>query len=172
MNSDEHMLHEQYIAESVKLHGYKVKLHQVNTSEEDMYFDEKVTYLDPVYVNIIFQSDPIPRLKKLGWLLEGDANPYLAYITNYDDSENRVNITKDCIIEISSMIKIPEMVEDTRRLVVSQVNGSKIDPLFWECKLVPYRPKVDLQPTTPEYDDTRDGGDPDSTGTSYLKINL
>jgi hypothetical protein len=33
---------------------------------------------------------------------------------------------------------------NSNRFIISSVRGSKLNPLFWICKLVPYRPKSEM----------------------------
>lgn len=136
MNQSEHVLWEELIAESAKLVGQECLLYQIDTSTADLNGDAHVTYKDPVKANILFEENPKPVIKKMGWQLESDDLPYVAYITSLDDNYSRV------VIEKNVKVVVPNNLGEVD-LLVSNVVGSKVNPLFWTCKLVPYRYNLD-----------------------------
>lgn len=136
MNQSEHELWEELVAESAKMLGQECLLYQIDTSNPDLNRDTHVTYKEPVRVNILFEENPKPVIKKMGWQTENDDLPYVAYITNLDDDYSRIVIEKDV------KISVPNNLGEVD-LLVSNVVGSKINPLFWTCKLVPYRYNLD-----------------------------
>lgn len=144
MNSNEHNLWELYITEATKLHGQKCKLYLIEEKVKDLNHDPNVTYKDPIDFNILFESNPKPILKKMGWYIEDDDLPYVAYLTSYANKHDRIELRKETKISIPNIQGISEFT-------ISDIRGSKINPLFWICKLVPYRynvdnPRVDLHP--------------------------
>ena len=136
MDATEHEFWEEEIAEAARLLGQECKLYQVDIIDEDINRDTKVSYKEPVSINILFEDNPKPKLKKLGWLTETDDLPYLAYITSLDDNYERVKVDKYAKITVLNNLGEVD-------LQISEVSGSEIDPLFWICKLVPYRYNFD-----------------------------
>ena len=159
MNSDEHQLWEEYIAEAARMLGQECKLYMIDKEVKDLNHDPYIEYKSPIDINIMFESNPKPILKRMGWFTEDDELPYIAYITSLSDQY------EDVVIKKNAKIEIPHVQGDSEFLITN-VRGSKIDPLFWICKLVPYRynldnPSVNKNPE--ELSDTMD------TGYSYLK---
>lgn len=139
MSRAENELHMRFIAEAAKLRGQPCRLYQIDSSTSDLHNDKDIVYKEPVLINILFEEHPRTILKKLNWLAEDEELPYVAYLTSLDKDYTPVEVTKDCLIEMKS-IQV-EQAERTRFLI-SSVRGSQINPVFWICKLVPYRPKA------------------------------
>ena len=138
MSRSEAELHMRFITEAAKLRGQPCLLYQIDNSVSDLHNDKDIVYKDSVLVNILFDEHPKTILKKLNWFTEDDELPYVAYLTNMDKNYSDVRVTKDCLIEIKSTQV--EQSERTR-FIISEVRGNSINPVYWICKLVPYRPK-------------------------------
>lgn len=138
MSRSEIGLHMRFIAEAAKLRGQPCRLYQISKSTSDLHNDKDIVYKEPVLINILFEEHPKTILKKLNWFSEDEDLPYVAYLVNLDKHYAEVQVTKDCLIETRS-IQV-EQSEGTRFLI-SSVRGSNVNPVFWICKLVPYRPK-------------------------------
>lgn len=138
MSRSEAELHMRFITEAAKLRGQPCLLYQIDNSVSDLHNDKDIVYKDSVLVNILFDEHPKTILKKLNWFTEDDELPYVAYLTNMDKNYSDVRVTKDCLIEIRSTQV--EQSERTR-FIISEVRGNSINPVYWICKLVPYRPK-------------------------------
>ena len=160
MDDVEHELHIEYLAEAAKLLGQEALLYQVDTKECDLHHDKDVTYKDPVKFNFLLEHNPTPILKKLNWFSEDDELPYIGYLTNLDDNYQKVVIDKECLLEIRTT-QVDEV--STNKFVITSVRGSKLNPLFWICKLVPYREKTEMRPV-------KDPEAPQDTSLGYSYI--
>ena len=138
MSRSEAELHMRFITEAAKLRGQPCLLYQIDNSVSDLHNDKDIVYKDSVLVNILFDEHPKTILKKLNWFTEDDELPYVAYLTNMDKNYSDVRVTKDCLIEIKS-IQVEQ--SERTRFIISEVRGNSINPVYWICKLVPYRPK-------------------------------
>lgn len=143
MSDTEHELHVTYIAEAAKLLGQEALLYQIDSKQCDLHHDKDVVYKDPVKINFLLEHNPTPILKKYNWYSEDDELPYIGYLTKLDDSYQDVSIEKDCIVETHTA-QIDTKTDN--KFIITSVRGSKIHPLFWICKLVPYRDKTDKRP--------------------------
>lgn len=161
MSRSEAELHMRFITEAAKLRGQPCLLYQIDNSVSDLHNDKDIVYKDSVLVNILFDEHPKTILKKLNWFTEDDELPYVAYLTNMDKNYSDVRVTKDCLIEIKSTQV--EQSERTR-FIISEVRGNSINPVYWICKLVPYRPKSIMT----EVNDP-DAPNNTSMGYSYVK---
>lgn len=161
MSRSEAELHMKFITEAAKLRGQPCLLYQIDTSVSDLHNDKDIVYKDPVLVNILFDEHPKTILKKLNWFTEDDELPYVAYLTSMDKNYSDVRVTKDCLVETRST-----QVEQSERtkFVISEVRGNSINPVYWICKLVPYRPKSKMT----EVNDP-DAPNNTSMGYSYVK---
>ena len=139
----EHEQHIKYIAEASKLLGQEALLYQVEKKTSDLHNDKDVVYKDPIKINFLLEQNPTPILKKLNWFTEDDDLPYLAYLTKLDDTYQEVSIDKECLIEVVTT-QVNEA--NPRKFIITSVRGSKLNPLYWICKLVPYREKIDKDP--------------------------
>lgn len=147
MASQEHELNVKFIAEAAKLLGQECWIYQPLTITSDIQQDRAVTYKTKVKANILFESNPQPVLKNYNWISEDDTLPYIAYITNLDDNYEDIVIERDCIVEVPQA----QMNEvSNKKFIITFLKGSKINPLFWTCKLVPYREKVEGTPVVDE----------------------
>lgn len=143
MTDSEQEYYELSIAESMKMLGQECLLYQVKTITSDIHQDRYITYKDPVKVNILFSDNPKTVLKNYNWYDEGQT-PYAAYISNYDDDYDEIRVERDCIIEIpQTQYRRQEQYTD-KRFIITTLSGSKIVPLFWVAKLVPYREKINM----------------------------
>lgn len=143
MANVEHEQHVKYLAEAAKLLGQEALLYQVDKKDCDLYHDKDVVYKKPIKINFLLEHNPTPILKKLNWFSEDDELPYIGYLTKLDNDYKEVSIDKECLIETSTA----QIYEKTsNKFIITSVRGSKLHPLFWICKLVPYREKTDKQP--------------------------
>ena len=142
MSRSEAMLHVKFITEAAKLRGQACLLYQVDKSTSDLHNDKDIIYKDPVLVNVLFDDSPKTILKKMNWFNEDEDLPYVVYLTHMDKNYSDIRVTKDCLIEMKS-IQV-EQAECTR-FIISDVKGNSINPVYWTCKLVPYRPKSEMK---------------------------
>lgn len=160
MSRPELKMHMKFITEAAKLRGQPCKLYQIAESTSDLHNDKDIEYMPPVDINILFEEHPKTILKKLNWFSEDEDLPYVAYLTNMDKDYADVRVTKDCLIETHS-IQVEQ--SERTRFLISSVRGGNIDPAFWICKLVPYRPKS-------EKTEVKDHEAPNNTDMGYSFI--
>lgn len=141
MSRSENALHMKFIAEAAKLRGQSCRLYQIDKKSSDLHNDKDIIYKEPVLINILFEEHPKTILKKMNWFSEDEELPYVAYLTNLDKNYQEVEIEKDCLIETKS---IQVEYQERTRFLISSVRGSQVNPVFWICKLVPYRPKANM----------------------------
>lgn len=160
MTDYEHQMHEQLIAESARLLGQKCKLYLIDKIVKDLNHDPYIEYNNcPIDINILFESNPKPILKKMGWYTEDEDLPYVAYITRWSDRYEEFTISEYMRIEINNS-------QGRSEFLITDIKGSKIDPLFWTCKLVPYRYNTDISSVNKNPEDLSDTV---NTGYDYLK---
>lgn len=136
MSVEEHNMWITYLAESASLLGNECSIYLIKNREDDINNDPYIEYYDPVKINILFDKNPKSILKKLGWYTEDDKLPYIAYLTCLSDNY-KINYPQKY-----SLIEVPNTMinsKNSNKFVISDIKGSKINPLFWICKLVPYR---------------------------------
>lgn len=137
----EHDLHIKYLAEAAKLLGQEALLYQVDKKSCDLHHDKDVVYKEPVKFNFLLEQNPTPILKKLNWFSEDSELPYIGYLTKLDNDYQEVRIDTDAILEIvTTQVSEP----NANKFIITSVRGSKLNPLFWICKLVPYREKTEM----------------------------
>ena len=151
MNQVEHELWEERITEAAYLLGQECMLYQINSKDDDINRDPKIEYKEPVKANILLETQPKPVLKRMGWVTETDELPYVAYITRLAEDYSPI------VIEKYVKISVPNSLGETD-FIISDVAGSKIDPLFWTCKLVPYRYNIVNDHVNQSPDDYPDAG--------------
>lgn len=164
--------HSMMFAEALHLQGDQCMLYQLEGKsdyvvEKDYANDPKPKYIDPVIIDVLLDTNPQAKLRKMNWLAESDDLPILAYVSNHayrkpNDYEEIV-VTQYCIIEL------PYSLRDlgTQKFIVTDVRSEGLHPLYWTCKLAPVRDQVDLDPSTPEVDSTLPASD---SGTNYLNF--
>ena len=140
MEVQEHMLHTRYIAEASKLHGHRCLLYTPKTTTHNLHHDDDSTYNNPIAASILFESDPKPVLKNYNWFSEEESMPYIAYITNLDENYQDIVIERNTIVELEHVQVHSNLI---KKFIITEIRGSKINPLYWICKLVPYREKID-----------------------------
>lgn len=138
MSRSELKLQTKFITEAAKLRGQKCLLYQIDSIESDLHNDKDIIYKNPVLINILFDENPKTILKKMNWFSEDDELPYVAYLTNMDKNYSDIVVSKHCLVETKS-IQVEQ--SERTRFLISEVRGNSIDPVYWICKLVPYRPK-------------------------------
>jgi hypothetical protein len=163
MSDKEFEYRQKSIAEAVKLIGQDAYLFPVDSVTEDLYSDKDIVYEGARKIGILFESNPKPILKKFQWLTEDEELPYVAYLVPLDHKNIKFTVTDQMLIRIDST----RVLESERVFLVTNVRGVELDPLMWMCKLVPFRPKVDMNPKTGEYEPTV--APKTDTGYSYLK---
>lgn len=142
MARGEHDLWVNYMAEASRLLGHECNLYEVVQVDKDSSHDPYVQYKEePVRINILFEDNPKPTLKKLGWYNESEDLPYVAYMTYLSDKYEKVSIEEHSIVEIPHE-QIPGVLKNSK-FMISSISGSTINPLFWIVKLVPYRYNLD-----------------------------
>lgn len=162
-NKSERYLSTKFIAESAKLLGQEALLYQIESKVRDNNNDPSILYANPVKINILFDENPKPILKRYGWYVEDEELPYLAYITRLADDYSEVEITDDCIIEVNEH----QLESDTsvpHKFIVTNTRGNMVNPLYWVCKLAPYRDEV-YKSTVKDYESPQDTG----LGYKYIK---
>lgn len=140
------------LSEAFDLIGQDAELYQVAEIDKDMYNDvELLKHFTPRKIGLIFEDNPRPILKKYNWLMEDEEIPYVAYLCSKDSSQKSLEVREYMIVRVKSNYGL----ESDRLYQVTSCRGSSIDPLYWICKLVPYRNKVDMVPDTKKIDSTR-----------------
>lgn len=140
------------LSEAFDLIGQDAELYQVAEIDKDMYNDvELLKHFTPRKIGLIFEDNPRPILKKYNWLMEDEEIPYVAYLCSKDSSQKSLEVREYMIVRVKSNYGL----ESDRLYQVTSCRGSSIDPLYWICKLVPYRNKVDMVPDTKQIDSTR-----------------
>lgn len=153
------------ISEAFDLIGQDAELYQVAEIDKDLYNDvEYFKHFTPRKIGLIFEDNPKPVLKKFNWLMEEEEIPYVVYLCSKDSSQRSLVVQEHMIVRVESVLGL----ESERLFQVSSCRGSSIDPLFWICKLVPYRMKVDFNPDTKEIEPTRVRKN--DTNFAYLNI--
>lgn len=127
------------IAEAASLIGQEALLYQIESSEEDINFDDYIQFKEPVKINILFEDNPKPVLEKYNWFKEEEGLPYVAYITALDEEYNDIIVEKNCILELVQT----QIETSATRFNIIEVRGDMINPLVWICKLAPYRYRKD-----------------------------
>lgn len=138
-NKSEHDFYARAIAEAAQLLGEPALIYIPDVKKYDINNDKQIVYQKPILINIIFEENPKPILKKNNWLTEDPDLPYVVYIPKKADDYSDVNAEKDSLIKITN-IQVDNMYESD--FIITNIVGSKLRPLFWECKLAPYRPNV------------------------------
>ena len=136
MGDSGHDLHVRYIAEASKLLGQEALLYQVDKKEFDLQNDPDVKYKPPIKINFLLDQNPTPILKKLHWFTEDEELPYLGYLTRLANDYSEVSVEPECIVEVMER-QVDQYIP--RKFTITSVRGSKLNPLYWICKLVPYR---------------------------------
>lgn len=140
------------ISEAFDLIGQDAELYQVAEIDKDMYNDVDILkHFTPRNIGLIFEDNPRPVLKKFNWLTEEEEIPYVAYLCSKDSSQRSLEVQEYMVVRVLSNYGL----ESERLFQVSSCRGSSIDPLFWICKLVPYRNKVDMVHETRQIESTR-----------------
>lgn len=163
MSDLEFEFHQRSITEAVRLIGQDAYLFPVNSSEEDLNSDKDIVYEGARKIGLLFDSNPKPILKKFQWLTEEEDLPYVAYIVPFDHNNIEFEVTEHMLVRIDSK----RVLNSERVFLVTNVRGVTLDPLMWMCKLVPYRPKVDMRPGTGKYEPTLNPKT--DTGFTYLR---
>ena len=167
MNLSEHNYYVNMIMEGFNLIGQKAILYQVDTEERDLYYDPKVVYKEASNIFVMFESNPMPILKKYNWLTEGEDSPYIVYVSGLDSEGNPIEVQENMKIVIVS-----ELGLKTQRVFdVSRVMANNINPLAYLCKLTPHRFHVDLEESEETYKEDEVGTRVDNE-TKYLKGEL
>lgn len=164
MSDKEFDFYQHSMSEAVRLIGQDALLFPVGVLKEDLYSDKTVTYKGARKIGLLFDTNPRPILKKFQWLTEDEELPYLAYIVPMDYKDVPFTVQEQMVIRIAS----ERVLESERNFLVTNVRGVTLDPLMWICKLVPHRPKIDMNPTTPQVESTR--VPKTDTGFSYLTV--
>lgn len=163
MSDKEFEFYQRSISEAVRLIGQDALLFPVGFVTEDLYSDKDIDYEGVRKIGLIFDSNPKPILKKFQWLTEEEELPYLAYIVPLDHDNEEFIAQENMLIQIAS----ERVLKSERTFLVTNVRGVTLDPLMWMCKLVPHRPKVDMDPETPYIESTV--APKTDTGYSYLR---
>lgn len=164
MSQKEYDYYVDQMREAMHLIGQEAYLYQVDMEVKDLYRDPDIIYKDAVKIGLIFEDNPKPILKQMNWLTEDEELPYVAHIVALSSNKEPVEVTENMKVLIPSVYGL----NTVRVFLVSRVTGNHIDPVTWICKLVPYREKIDIDPSTPEYDEKREEG----SDTSYGYLNV
>ena len=87
--------------EAAKMRGVPCKYLQVDTTDFTVLADKTYVYKEEISINIFFEENPkVKFLEKLGWLVEGEQNPYVVYLPVYDEDGVKINVSQGCLIKI------------------------------------------------------------------------
>lgn len=149
------------LEESYIMSGISCKLTLADDKIPDIGYQQNIELSeDIIHTFILPENAPRPKLlKQLGWDIEGDENnkPILVTIPRYISSvEPGVNgtgfiqpieyyelkINRYSLIEINWDYDYPDKI-----FQVTAVNSNMINPTFFYLKLIPYRARVEVDPT-------------------------
>lgn len=169
----EHEYYSDSLAEALSLIGQEAKLYQVKNKSFDFYSDPTVELDEAIDLNILFESNPTPVLKREKWQSEEDySGAYVVYLTaKVRDKDKEITLIP-ITLEEGMIIKVEpvfNMVNDSL-LEVSRIRGNHINPWVFMCKLVPYREDTDFKPETEEVDSNiLEDGEKVNNKFNYLK---
>lgn len=149
-NSKEVEYQRRQFQETLEVQGIPARLYPVDRDgEEDVYDfysdikDKKLSYGEPVDIHILFHEVPsIKTLRSLGWYVEDDDLPYIAFLpVKYYDEDDETELIAPVVDDrIRLLENAIESVRSTREYLVKDIKSSGYpDTIYYTCKLVPYR---------------------------------
>lgn len=154
MSHIEHDYQEQMVRESFHLLGETVNLYEVKVIERDYNEDPLLEYSESYKkVDIMFADYPKPTYKDDMWQKEYDKSqqPWKVYIPTRDINGSRIDMQKYVKLELVTRMDKKLDEDQLNTFLVTNVQGTKLNPFVWICNIVPYRHKLDIVPDTPEY---------------------
>ena len=177
-HTHEYLYRSANMAESHWLLGTEVTFYPCVKYTRDIANDPHPVFGHPVKINIIFDDNPKAKLRKLNWLAEDEALPYLVSISNIvypkyiefkkrsraegkkiknyldeafneDGTPSSSNTFFIPVTQFSKIIVPYNMeVKGEQKFIITEITGDSISPFIWTCKLAPYREQVDMKPET------------------------
>jgi hypothetical protein len=152
--------------ETLMVHGIDAYICPVKRTGGDEVYDfyndiqsDRLSFGKPIKVKIVFQEVPQMRtLKALGWFVNDENLPYLAYlpvkyISEYGQKELLTPIVDDKIAIIENTVDGNRSVREY--LIKDFKSQGFPNTIYHVCKLVPYRSNTSLELDYPE--DTESG---------------
>lgn len=163
MSQLEHNHYIESMMEASKLLGQECKIYTVKNRVDDINSDPYIEYNYPINYNILFESQPKPILKKLGWYTNDDSDaPYIAYITSLSDNYKSFQLDRYSVIEVPYV----QLDSGVSKFVISEIRGNSINPIYWVVKLVPYVYNLDSEKVNMNPDNEDDTS---SVDNHYIK---
>lgn len=146
------------IEESYIMSGTKVKIILADYNIPEVGYEPNVSFNEknPIFTYILVHEPPQPRLlKQLGWDIESDdeyTKPMIASVPRYlsQKQEDGIKPTDYFELKINKYTKIylDYDYEDRCKIFqVTNVSSNMFNPVFYFLKLVPWRNKIDEDPT-------------------------
>lgn len=147
--------------ETLKLHGINAYICPVKRTRGDDVYDfyndiksERMSFDKPIKVNLVFQEVPQMRtLKSLGWYIDDDNLPYLAYlpvryISEYGQKELLTPTVDDKVVIIENTV---DGNRSYREYLIKDFRSQGFpNTIYHVCKLVPHRSDTPFEVDFPE----------------------
>lgn len=144
------------IEESYIMQGTKAKIILADYNIPEVGYEPNVSFNEknPIYTYILVQ-DPVDKklLKNLGWNIENDQDkPLIASVPRYLSTKNEDGIKPTEYYELMP-IKYSKVILDydyenpSKIFQISEVSSNMFNPVFYFLKLVPWRNRIDEDPT-------------------------
>ena len=135
--------------DNMRIHGIKAKIDSIaNTYDEayDFYndvIDSQSSFDDSIETYLTYDEVPsIKTLRSLGWYLETEDFPVIAYIpVMYVRRDGRLATFKPAVDDKVTLIANPiDENPSTREFLIKDFKGNGFpNTIYYTCKLVPYR---------------------------------
>lgn len=200
LNSNEHISMMLNISESLYLQGTTCKYYACKSYTRDINNDPVVDLsTEPIELEVSFESNPRPILKKMNWLAEDDELPYIANMSSIvfkkykewkeshsEEDHNKIFTAglfntdgtikdeyKSFMIPINpySVLEFDYAMPNfgSQKFTITNIVGDSVSPFYWICKLVPHRDLSVEVDLSSKYDEKKDNHDSDY---DYLKVKV
>lgn len=160
-NENEIKMIRESVAESFSMLGREVKYYEVIESNKDIYRDPDEVYGDPVDIHVAFETNQVKVLRSLGWWVEGENEQAVVINLPYYINDEPADYKRYSIIEVPIEIPEDKFSMDSKKFLLSKLKVNDANTHYIGM-LVPNRHKVDMNPSTDEYESTKkpkgDGG--------------
>lgn len=147
-NKKETLYQRKQFAENMKVHGIPATIQKIHTSHETAYdfyndVDEEDSFEDEIQTNLTYEEVPsIKTLKSLGWYIENESFPVIAYIpVTYWRAKEKDDLTyypevDDKVIIQANPIDMRNNSE--RQFLIKDFKGNGFpNTIYYTCKMVP-----------------------------------
>lgn len=149
INPKELSYHRNNFYENLKVHGIPCKIysiHDIHSEAYDFYHDivdESTSFDNSINSYITYEEVPtIKTLKSLGWYVESEALPIVAYIPVIYEDRDGVTATFSPSIDDKIVLRSNPFDTNTseRAFLLKDFKGNGFpSAIYYTCKLVPYR---------------------------------